>query len=96
MLPARQRIIRWGPRQLDIDIILFGDKRINSDQLQIPHPRFKERMFVLQPLYEAAGDILLPDGEHLSTVIKKCAPGQRVELKYLPEEWLGEIVNDHS
>ena len=93
---GRHRIIRWGPRQLDIDIILFGDKRINSDQLQIPHPRFKERMFVLQPLYEAAGDILLPDGEHLSTVIKKCAPGQRVELKYLPEEWLGEIVNDHS
>ena len=50
----------------------FGDKRINSDQLQIPHPRFKERMS-LQPIYEAAGDILLPDGASVNSD-KKCAP----------------------
>ena len=88
---GRKRTIHWGARQLDIDIILFGEQQIDEEQLQIPHPRGRERLFVLRPLYEIAGDMLLPDGKHLAEIINKCDPNQRVELKYLPEQWLGEI-----
>ena len=46
--PAR----RWGPRVIDIDILLFGDQRVNQRDLVIPHPRIEEREFVLKPLAE--------------------------------------------
>lgn len=88
---GRQRTTRWGARQLDIDIILFGEQQIDEERLQIPHPRFRERLFVLRPLYEISGDMLVPSGQHLAEIINRCDPNQRVELKYLPEQWLGEI-----
>ncbi|MGB3734717.1 MAG: 2-amino-4-hydroxy-6-hydroxymethyldihydropteridine diphosphokinase [Ilumatobacter sp.] len=52
----RQRVVRWGPRTLDVDIIQFGDISIVSDDLVVPHPRFAERRFVLEPLAEIAPD----------------------------------------
>ncbi len=53
---------RWGPRTLDLDIILFGDRRIATPTLQVPHPRAVERPFVLFPLLEILPDIRWPDG----------------------------------
>ena len=50
----RERIIKWGPRTIDLDILLFNDYVINSEKLTIPHPRMEERLFVLEPLYEIA------------------------------------------
>ncbi len=50
----RQRVVRWGPRTLDVDIIQFADVSIVSDDLHIPHPRFADRRFVLEPLAEIA------------------------------------------
>ena len=50
----RVRVIRWGPRTLDLDIVFYDDVRIESDELTIPHPRFAERRFVLEPLAEVA------------------------------------------
>lgn len=47
---GRERSIRWGPRSLDLDILLYGDQRIDTPELQIPHPRMAERSFVLAPL----------------------------------------------
>lgn len=52
----RQRVVRWGPRTLDVDIIRFGDISIDSEDLVVPHPRFAERRFVLEPLAEIAPD----------------------------------------
>ncbi len=52
----RQRVVHWGPRTLDVDIIQFGDVIIESEDLVIPHPRFAERRFVLEPLAEIAPD----------------------------------------
>ena len=46
----RKRVIRWGPRTIDVDIILFGDMTVDDEVLQIPHPRYKERAFVLIPM----------------------------------------------
>jgi 2-amino-4-hydroxy-6-hydroxymethyldihydropteridine diphosphokinase len=43
---------RWGPRAIDVDILLFGDERIDDSDLVVPHPRMAERTFVLQPLAE--------------------------------------------
>ncbi len=47
---GRERIIRWGARTLDLDILLFNDERYNTNRLQIPHPRMLERNFVMKPL----------------------------------------------
>ena len=49
---GRQRTRRWGPRVIDVDILLFGDERVNEPGLEIPHPRLTERDFVLAPLRE--------------------------------------------
>lgn len=49
----------WGPRTMDLDIILYGNRRLNDSHLTIPHPRFSERLFVLQPMKEIAGDFYI-------------------------------------
>ena len=55
----RVRAERWGPRLIDIDILLFGDRKIDEDGLHVPHPRMGERAFVLTPLAEIAPDIMV-------------------------------------
>lgn len=55
----RVRAERWGPRIIDIDILVFGDQRIEEEGLQVPHPRMMERAFVLAPLAEIAPDLNL-------------------------------------
>ena len=47
---GRRRTVRWGPRTIDLDILLFGDKVIERKELRVPHPRLMERDFVLKPL----------------------------------------------
>jgi 2-amino-4-hydroxy-6-hydroxymethyldihydropteridine diphosphokinase len=51
---------RWGPRVIDLDLLVFGDRRIDQDGLVVPHPRMAERNFVLLPLREIAADIIIP------------------------------------
>jgi 2-amino-4-hydroxy-6-hydroxymethyldihydropteridine diphosphokinase len=57
---GRQRTIRWGPRTLDLDLLLFGNRVIESRQLQLPHPRLMDRCFVLQPLVELNPELVHP------------------------------------
>jgi dihydroneopterin aldolase / 2-amino-4-hydroxy-6-hydroxymethyldihydropteridine diphosphokinase len=57
----RQRVVRWGPRTLDVDIVLFEGVEMSSDDLTIPHPRYGERRFVLAPLADIAPE-LCPQG----------------------------------
>lgn len=56
---GRVRDTRWGPRTLDIDILLYGDGAVELDNLTIPHPRMAERAFVMVPLADIAGDVML-------------------------------------
>ena len=51
----RKRVIRWGPRTIDIDIITYGDLNIDTEELQIPHPRYRQRAFVLRPMADITG-----------------------------------------
>lgn len=66
-----EKAVRFGPRVIDIDLLLFGNEVILSNRLEVPHPRMKERAFVLVPLFEVAGDMLLPDGESLESVLSR-------------------------
>ena len=52
----RQRTVRWGPRTLDVDIVMYDDVTIDGPDLTLPHPRYTERRFVLAPLSEIAPD----------------------------------------
>lgn len=53
----RRNEVRYGPRSLDLDILLYGDSKVDEDGLNIPHPRIAERAFVLVPLAEIAPDL---------------------------------------
>ncbi len=56
----RSKEQRWGPRTLDLDLLLYGEEVINEPGLCVPHPRMHERLFVLVPASEVAGDMLVP------------------------------------
>ena len=60
-LAGRERPYRNAPRTLDIDLLLYGDGNIQSPALQVPHPRMRERAFVLVPLSELAPDVVTQD-----------------------------------
>ncbi|MFQ6097370.1 MAG: 2-amino-4-hydroxy-6-hydroxymethyldihydropteridine diphosphokinase [Armatimonadota bacterium] len=59
---GRKRTDRWAPRVIDIDLLLFGDRRIDEPDLRVPHPLLEHRQFVLVPLAEIAPDVVLPSG----------------------------------
>ncbi len=65
---GRVRSLRWGPRTIDVDVLLYGDVRIEAPELTLPHPRMWERRFVLEPLNDLAPERLSKDwSERLPT-----------------------------
>lgn len=66
----RAHEVRYGPRSLDLDILLYADRVVDEDGLTIPHPRIGERAFVLVPLAEIAPDILI-DGTPVTTLVRR-------------------------
>ncbi|MFC1509544.1 2-amino-4-hydroxy-6-hydroxymethyldihydropteridine diphosphokinase [Candidatus Omnitrophota bacterium] len=82
---GRTRSIHWGPRTLDIDILLYGEEQIQTDRLTIPHPHMHERAFVLKPLADIASQAVHPVsgksiGELLGTI--DCSGVRKLD-KYL-------------
>jgi 2-amino-4-hydroxy-6-hydroxymethyldihydropteridine diphosphokinase len=78
----RIRDVRFGPRNIDLDILLYGDQMIKTPSLTIPHPRMHQRGFVLIPLLEIAGNLKMPSlGDDLSTLIGKLPKDQKVQRK---------------
>jgi 2-amino-4-hydroxy-6-hydroxymethyldihydropteridine diphosphokinase len=71
---GRIRTVRWGPRTIDLDILLYGDRVVNKPDLLIPHPSLALRKFVLAPLAEIAPAVVHP-------VLKKSAAQMLQELK---------------
>ncbi len=69
--------VRFGPRKIDLDLLIFGELIIESKQLTVPHPRMHERGFVLGPLYEIAPGLTIPGCGSVSDLLAKCSD-QRV------------------
>lgn len=65
---GRVRTVRWGPRTVDLDILLFGNLTIDSERLIVPHPRMQERSFVMVPLDEIAPLAQFPDGRSVAEI----------------------------
>ena len=65
----RTKETRWGPRTIDLDLLLYGDEVIAEPGLTVPHPRLAEREFVLEPLHELAPDLVLPDGRRIEDLL---------------------------
>jgi 2-amino-4-hydroxy-6-hydroxymethyldihydropteridine diphosphokinase len=63
---------RWGPRTLDLDILLYGDQVIDTPRLRVPHPGLAERSFVLYPLAEIAPDLDIPGVGPLRGLLARC------------------------
>ncbi len=81
-LHGRQRRERNGPRTLDLDLLLHGDRVINEPNLTVPHPRMTERRFVLEPLLEVWPDAALPDGTRIADLL----PGVADQAVHLDPE----------
>ena len=66
-----QRVRRehWGPRTLDLDLLLYGDESVDHPRLQVPHPELTKRNFVLYPLAELAPELTLPTGTPLAALL---------------------------
>ena len=76
----RERKIRWGPRTIDVDILFFNDIILQEENLEIPHPRIKERAFVLIPLIDL-NDKLKIDNVSINEYLKSLTTEEREEVK---------------
>jgi 2-amino-4-hydroxy-6-hydroxymethyldihydropteridine diphosphokinase len=84
----RQRQQRWGPRTIDIDILLYGGTTLHSKRLILPHPGIAERAFVLRPLVDLAPELQLPDGRVLKDLLRsEAVQAQRIARVSSPE-WM--------
>jgi 2-amino-4-hydroxy-6-hydroxymethyldihydropteridine diphosphokinase len=63
----------WGPRPLDVDILMYGDRGVDTEDLEIPHPRMWERRFVLLPLADLRPDLAGPDGMTIEATLQQNA-----------------------
>ncbi len=77
---GRVRTVRWGPRTADVDLLLYGRRVIREPDLVVPHPRLRERAFVLVPLYELDPDLVLPDGTPVASLLPSVADQRVVRL----------------
>ncbi|AUD12576.1 MULTISPECIES: 2-amino-4-hydroxy-6-hydroxymethyldihydropteridine diphosphokinase [unclassified Planococcus (in: firmicutes)] len=64
----RERLVRWGPRTVDLDVLLYGQEQVATERLTIPHPRMYERAFVLVPLQELMPSLILPEDLEMQEV----------------------------
>ena len=87
---GRERLERWSPRTIDVDVLTFGDRDIDEPDLIVPHPRMHERGFVLVPLLELEADPPLPGGRRVGSLrlgagvlagVRPFAPPLRVSVR---------------
>lgn len=76
----RVRLQHWGPRTLDLDLLLYGDQSIATERLTVPHPYLTQRSFVLYPLADITPDLHLPDGSRLRDLLHQCPPEGLIKL----------------
>ncbi|NJB66815.1 2-amino-4-hydroxy-6-hydroxymethyldihydropteridine diphosphokinase [Desulfobaculum xiamenense] len=64
-------VVRFGPRVIDLDLLLYGDAVMETETLTLPHPRMRQRAFVLVPLADVAPDLRFPDGDTLRDALAR-------------------------
>lgn len=69
---GRRRTQRWAARTLDLDLLIYGEQQIQSENLEIPHPRLAQRNFVLYPLSDIAPELTLPCGTSIGSLLTAC------------------------
>lgn len=96
---GRVRHQRWAPRVIDMDILLFNDLVLDDSTLSIPHPRMHERLFVLAPLSEIAGELVHPTrGQTIARLTTECRIVGSIEsvVRVEGHEWYAETVTQHT
>lgn len=78
---GRVRLQHWGPRTLDLDLLLYGAEQIDLPRLHVPHPEMQHRNFVLLPLAELAPELILPNGVALHQALATCGNDGIVKLR---------------
>jgi len=68
---GRHRDVRWGPRTIDLDVLLYGRETIDLEELKVPHPYLLQRLFVLIPLQEIEPELKFPDGSKIMEVLNR-------------------------
>ena len=77
---GRQKLFLNGPRNIDLDILLYGDEIVNMPNLIIPHPRIMQRLFVLQPMLDIVPDYVIPGFDTVVSAFKSYDGDERIEL----------------
>lgn len=77
----KRNVQRWGPRTIDLDLLLFAQQTLTSPRLTIPHPEMENRVFVLIPLNEIAPELILPSQKKVSTLAENCAQDGIIKLQ---------------
>lgn len=83
---GRQRLEHWGPRTLDIDLLLYGQEVLREEGLEVPHPRLAERLFVLLPLTDLAPDRLHPLLNQSFQALLQKLPAD-AQIKTISHDW---------
>jgi len=87
---GRVRDVHWGPRIIDLDLLLYGTTIMNTPLLELPHPRLSERDFVLVPLAAIAPDQIIPGLNRTVAMILAGRPENEDVKLYLPTGWFGQ------
>ena len=92
---GRRREAHWGPRCIDLDLLLYGDVVLHSDRLILPHPRLHQRRFVLEPLRELAGQLVHPLLHMPVADLARAAAESNSEeqvIAVMPPQWPGNAI----
>lgn len=68
--------VRWAPRVIDLDLLLYGERRIDDERLTVPHPRMAERAFVLYPLADVAPDLVIPGEGPIAGMLRRVSDAE--------------------
>lgn len=78
---GRLRLMKFGPRIIDLDILLFNDDTLHSESLSVPHPALPDRRFALYPLFEIAPDLVHPTSKKtIAQLLQECSDTLEVRL----------------
>jgi 2-amino-4-hydroxy-6-hydroxymethyldihydropteridine diphosphokinase len=78
------RSVRWGPREIDLDLLVYRDQRVDEPGCHVPHPHLAERAFVLVPLHELAPTLDVPGAGPVARLVEALAPAERAAVVALP------------